>query len=92
MGDGCASDLTCVFGNEWWSTDANHLVILGKCSDSIAREISIELKADQSTNSEWAGAGGTLLSVDGSAGWSHDNWEWGFRKCPNGPTACMTPL
>lgn len=83
----CLDDLTCVFGTSWWSRGADELVILGACSDGVAREIAIQLAADASSNTGWGGAGGTLVSVGGEDGWSHDNWEWAFRKCPPGTGA-----
>jgi hypothetical protein len=86
----CQSELTCVFGNEWFSTSSRHLVIVGTCSDGHPREIVIEMNADPSSNTSWGGAGGRLLSVGGELDWSHDNWEWAFRKCPAGtdPSTC----
>jgi hypothetical protein len=87
----CDAELTCVFGAAWWSLGADTLVILGDCSDGTPREIAIQLAADPSSNTEWGGAGGTLLTVGGEAGWSHDNWDWAFRKCPpgTGPATCV---
>lgn len=92
-GERCEADLTCTFGETWWSLGANRLVIVGDCADGVAREIAIDLRDDASANSEWSGAGGTLVTVGGEAGWSHDNWEWGFRKCPagTGPDDCYPP-
>lgn len=87
-GTSCQSELTCVFGDEWWSLDANRLVILGSCSDGRARQILIEMNSDASSNSSWGGAGGRLISVDGERDWTHDNWDWAFRSCPTGPTSC----
>ena len=89
--DRCSAELTCVFGDEWWSRGADTLVIRGDCSDAIPRDITIQLAADASANTEWGGAGGTLVSVGGEAAWSHDNWPWAFRKCPPGtdPTRCV---
>ena len=87
----CDADLTCVFGDAWWSRGADTLVILGDCSDALPREIEIRLAADSSSNTQWGGAGGTLVSVGGDVAWSHDNWEWAFRKCPPGtdPSSCF---
>ena len=83
--------LSCVFGSSWYSLDASHVVIAGDCSDQVPRDIVIELAADPSSNTSFGGAGGTLLTVGGEAGWSHDNWDWAFRKCPSGttPASCM---
>lgn len=86
--ESCESELTCVFGSEWWSAGASHLVILGNCSDGGARPIVIEMTSDPSSNTSWGGAGGRLISVDGEPSWSHDNWDWAFRKCPSGATSC----
>ena len=86
--DRCESELVCVFGDQWWSKSSRHLVILGECTDGRAREIEIELAADASSNTEFGGAGGTLLVVDGETGWSHNNWEWAFRKCAGDPDDC----
>ena len=83
----CESELTCVFGREWWSLDANRLVILGACSDERARQIVIEMNSDASSNAS-GGAGARLISVDGEQAWSHDNWDWAFRKCPAGIESC----
>ncbi len=77
----CIGDTTCVFGNEWFSRGSSTLVIVGECSDAVAREIVIEMNADPSSNTSFGGAGGTLVSVGGSSTWSHDNWDWAFRKC-----------
>ncbi|MEZ4403217.1 MAG: hypothetical protein R3B06_24545 [Kofleriaceae bacterium] len=67
------------------------LVIDGVCSDGVAREVEIGLAADSSSDADWSGAGGTLLTVGGEEGWSHDNWEWSFRKCRpgTGPSDCV---
>ncbi|MBA3453390.1 MAG: hypothetical protein H0T42_09895 [Deltaproteobacteria bacterium] len=87
----CTGAITCVFGGEWFSRGSSTLVIVGDCSDDTAREIVIEMAADASSNTGWGGAGGTLTSVGGSDGWSHDNWDWSFRKCRAGsvPTTCV---
>lgn len=84
-------ETSCVFGSEWFSRGSSKLVIIGDCSDDVAREIEIEMAADASSNSSWGGAGGTLVSVGGASGWIHDNWDWAFRKCPAGtdPTTCL---
>lgn len=90
VGAGCESELTCVFGQQWWSEGASRLVIVGECSDQRAREIVIAVDEDASSNTSFGGAGGTLLSVGGELGWSHDNWDWSFRKCAPGtdPASC----
>ena len=62
-------------------------MIAGKCSDDRARDIVIELNADPSSNTEFGGAGGRLISVDGATDWSHDNFDWVFRKC-SGDAPC----
>ena len=82
------AELACAFGDTWWSKSSRHLVILGDCSDGKPREIELELAADASSNTGFGGAGGTLLVVDGELGWSHDNWEWAFRKCAGDPRDC----
>lgn len=84
----CEAELTCVFGDSWSSLDAAHLVIAGACSDGRARDIVIAMNPDPSSNAEWGGAGGELVSVDGEPGWSHDNWAWAFRKCASGSPDC----
>lgn len=87
----CDADLTCVFGDAWWSRGADTLVILGDCADAVPREIVIRLAADPSSNTQWGGAGGTLVSVGDDVAWSHDNWAWAFRKCRPGtdPSSCV---
>lgn len=67
-GQGCDAT-SCVFGSEWWSDGPSTLVIAGECSDGVARPIAIDL------------ATAAVLSVGGETGWSHDNWDWAFRKC-----------
>jgi hypothetical protein len=91
VGSGCQASLSCVFGASWYSLDASHLAIAGDCSDQVPRDIVIELAADPSSNTSFDGAGGTVVSVGGETGWSHDNWDWVFRKCPPGgtPASCM---
>jgi hypothetical protein len=79
--DPCTSDTTCVFGDEWHSRGSSTLVIAGACSDQVARDIVIEVAADASSNASFGGAGGTLVSVGDATDWSHDNFEWAFRKC-----------
>lgn len=90
-GGRCIAEPSCTFGDTWWSLGASTLVIVGDCSDGTPREIVIELAADASGNAGWGGAGGTLVTVGGETGWSHDNWEWLFRKCPEGtgPADCV---
>jgi hypothetical protein len=83
-GGWCEGTVTCVFGDAWWSRGPSTLVIAGDCSDGAAREIVIALSEDSTGNSSFGGAGGTLMTVGGEAGWSHDNWAWSFRKCPAG--------
>jgi hypothetical protein len=87
----CAGEITCVFGDQWFSRGASTLVVVGDCSDATAREIVIAMAADPASNTRWGGAGGTLVTVGGEAGWSHDNWDWAFRKCQTGtdPTSCL---
>jgi hypothetical protein len=84
--DTCQSDRTCVFGSEWYSRGANRLVIVGECSDGVSRPIELTFNSDSSTNAS-GGANATLVSVGGDAGWSHDNWDWAFVKCPDGVEA-----
>jgi hypothetical protein len=87
----CEATVTCVFGDTWFSRSPSTLVILGSCSDAVAREIVLELAADPAQDSEWGGAGGVLVTVGGEPGWSHDNWDWAFRKCRAGTdsTTCV---
>lgn len=87
----CTSELTCVFGAEWYSLSDRRLVIVGACADGLARPIVIDLAPGAAGNAEPAGAGGELVSVGGDPAWSHDNWEWSFRKCPSSdPATCTT--
>lgn len=90
-GSVASGETSCVFGNEWFSRGSSTLVVAGDCSDDVAREIVIEMAADPSSNTSWAGAGGALVSVGGAGGWAHDNWDWSFRKCRAGtnPTTCV---
>ena len=83
----CESDVTCFFGDRWYSRDARTLVIDGDCSDDVAREIVIDFQPDASLNTIPGGSGGGLISVGGEAGWSHNSWEWSFRKCPVGASS-----
>jgi hypothetical protein len=87
----CESTISCVFGDEWFSRSSSTLVIVGTCSDLTSREIVIEMNADPSANTEWGGSGAGLVTVGGDTGWSHDNWDWAFRKCRAGtdPTSCV---
>jgi len=87
-GESCTSTLTCVFGGEWYSHSDTSLVIVGACSDSVERSLAFTLSADSSNNAGF-GADATLVSVDGDANWTHDNWDWAFQKCPDGdPDTC----
>ena len=90
-GEACTGTPTCLFGARWHSQGDRHLVFAGVCSDQVARDIVIELAPDTGQNSEWGGAGGTLLTVGGEPNWAHDNWAWAFRKCPAGttPATCL---
>lgn len=81
--ESCTGDLTCVFGGEWWSKGPAGLVIVGDCSDGAARPIEFSFDPDSSGNAGF-GANAALVSVGGDAGWSHDNWDWAFQKCPDG--------
>lgn len=85
-GETCAGAPTCVIGDRWHSAGDHVVVFAGVCSDGVARDLAIELAADASHDTAWGGAGGTLLTVGGEPGWSHDNWTWAFRKCPTGTT------
>lgn len=86
--ESCTSELTCVFGSEWYSTSSSSTVIAGDCSDGIERPIQFEFNPDSSGNADF-GANATLISVGSDANWSHDNWEWAFLKCPDGnPDTC----
>lgn len=89
----CTGAPTCVIGGRWRSASDRIVVFAGVCDDGVARELAIELAADPSHDTGWGGAGGTLLTVGGQPGWSHDNWTWAFRKCPagTGPTSCIPP-
>ena len=82
----CSAPLTCVFGASWGSVDDATLVIAGDCSDGTTRPITIAFNPDSSMNAGF-GANATIVSVDGDANWSHDNWEWAFQKCPDGVEA-----
>jgi hypothetical protein len=85
-GQPCTSTITCVFGDEWFSKNGM-LGIVGKCSDLSPRTIWIHFGKDASLNTQPGGANGAVLhSVNGDTNWSHDNWEWAFRKCPTGTT------
>lgn len=89
----CQGAPTCLFGDRWHSQGERVLVFAGVCSDQVARDIVIQLEPDTGGNTGWGGAGGTLVSVGGETGWSHDNWPWAFRKCPPGttPVTCFPP-
>lgn len=78
-GDHCESALTCVFGDSWYSQEGR-LGIMGKCSDGTPRTIWIGFGKNVS------GKGAFLESVDGSTDWSHDNFDWAFRRCEPGAT------
>ena len=82
----CVGTISCVFGKEWYSLDSATLIIVGTCSDGVARDIRIAFAKDASSNTEFGGSGATLVSVDGDTKWSHDNWDWAFRRCPAGTT------
>lgn len=84
----CETDLTCVFGERWRSEDSQTLVIEGLCSDDVVRDIVLELDRDSSQNSEFAMEPTTLLSVGGQTDWSHNNWDWAFRKCQDDGSEC----
>ncbi len=73
---------TCVFGDAWYSLDASTLVIAGRCSDDISREIRLSFSEDASRNA--SGAPVEVVSVGQETGWVHDNWDWYFRRCPPG--------
>lgn len=79
----CSAELTCVFGSEWHSLDPATLVIVGDCSDAVARPIVLAFDPDSSGNAG-LGANATIVSVAGDPSWSHDNWDWAFQKCPDG--------
>ena len=80
-GSVASGETSCVFGDEWFSRGSSKLVVVGACSDQVDREIVIEMAADASSNTGFGGAGGTLISVGGEAGWTHDNFDWAFRRC-----------
>jgi hypothetical protein len=84
--ESCIGTPTCVFGDRWYSLNDRVLVFAGVCSDNLARDLVIGLAADPTHDTDRGGAGGTLLTVGGETGWSHDNWTWSFRKCPAGTT------
>lgn len=69
-GQDCASSETCVFGSPWASRGPTTLIITGDCFDGVARPIEIALDR-----------GADVVSVGGETGWSHNNWDWAFRKC-----------
>jgi hypothetical protein len=83
----CEAETTCVFGDSWRSEDDQTLVIQGHCSDDVTRDIVLEFNSDSSQNASF-GAGATLLTVDGEVTWSHNSWEWAFRKCLDDDTQC----
>ncbi len=76
----CESGLTCLFGDRWHSLDHQTLVIEGECSDGVVRDIVLGFSPDASGNAAY-GAEAVLETVDGDDAWSHDNWDWAFRKC-----------
>ena len=87
--ESCRDELTCVFGDKWHSLDSATLVIVGDCSDDVARAIQIAFNPDSSGNAQIDGAGAQLVSVAGDVDWSHDNWQWAFQRCPDGdPATC----
>ena len=88
----CESELTCIFGSQWHSVDASTLVIVADCSDDISRDIVVSFNDDASSDSEWGGAGAMLISVDSETNWSHNNFPWEFRRCPDGTdeSTCCT--
>ncbi len=81
----CQAEVSCVFGDEWHSINDSLLVIRGICSDGRAREIRLAFSPDSSRNTT-SGGDAVLMSVGGENNWSHDNWEWSFRKCAPGTT------
>lgn len=83
----CEAERTCVFGDRWHSEDDQTLVIEGQCTDGISRDIVLHFGNDPSQNAE-SGADVTLLTVDGQTGWSHNGWEWAFRKCQDDGSEC----
>lgn len=85
----CEPERACVFGDEWHSEDDQTLVIEGHCTDDVVRDIVLLFSSDASQNSEF-GNGATVLTVDGQTGWSHNGWEWAFRKCPDDDSHCGT--
>lgn len=87
----CESDLTCVFGDTWYSLDSSTLIIIGACSDDRPREILFAFSEDPSLDTEWGGAGAALVSVGSETSWTHDNWPWAFRRCPAGTDESTCP-
>jgi hypothetical protein len=82
----CTGSISCVFGDAWGSVDDATLVIAGDCSDGVSRPITLAFNPDSSMNAGF-GANATIVSVDGNANWSHDNWDWAFQKCEDGVEA-----
>ena len=86
----CTAAISCVFGDTWGSIGNSTLVIASTCSDAIARPLTLTFNPDSSMNAGF-GANATIVDVAGDANWSHDNWDWAFRKCRAGtdPSTCV---
>ena len=78
----CEGSPSCVFGDRWRSLGPSTLLIAGKCSDGVAREIRLDFPVDRQFDPMTTTP--SLASVGGEAGWTHDNWWWSFRKCKEG--------
>lgn len=83
----CEAEPTCLFGAAWQSSGASTLIVAGECSDGRPREIRLAFDDDPTDDDRAGGARVTLESVGGERGWSHDNFEWAFRRCPAGTDA-----
>ncbi len=79
----CQSTLSCVFGEHWRSIDSNELIIVGKCSDGQERDIRLKFPTNASM-----GTKPEVVSVGEEINWSHNSWEWNFRKCEQDDPQC----
>jgi hypothetical protein len=73
------SGIRCSFAHRWYSTDDATLVIDGNCSDGKYREIMLGFADDPTANTIDADV--VVVSVGGEDGWSHEDWQWRWRRC-----------
>lgn len=67
----------CYFGERWWSTDPETIVIRGDCSDGDRRPIALSFE-----NLEDAGERvPRTIVVDGEPGWEHKGFSWQWLRC-----------